>query len=223
MNQYSVFGYRYVLGMSYLAIFFAISHKLSDLSSALKAFKRAVTLSSTDADADGAELALEDNTNVNPDLYFNRGQVYSYLEDYPSALKDFRTAELLDPTLPVADRVDALHRRVVRAAEMVSRRGCFKPKRLNAVVKGFRAPSKLRTGAAAVAKRAGGTDDGLTNVTLNQLTQGANEGVVLDVKLLMPLASSELPVSLLVIDREMKVFVLSVYHLDQSALDKVSV
>jgi tetratricopeptide (TPR) repeat protein len=203
----------YVLGMSYLAIFFALSHKLADLSCALKAFKRAVLLVSANS-APGEDTA-------NPDLYFNRGQVYSFLEDYPSALQDFRTAELLDPTLPVSDRIEALHRRVVRAAEMVSRRGLFKAKRLATIAKSFRSPNQA-SNTRGVNKSTPGTET-IRRVSLSELKEGSNEGVSLDIKLLMPLTSSELPVSLLVIDREMAVFVLSVYHLDQSALDKVCV
>jgi len=35
----------------------------------------------------------------NPDLFFNRGTIYEYLERYGEAIRDYNTANQIDPQL----------------------------------------------------------------------------------------------------------------------------
>ncbi len=63
-----------VLGNTYITYFFKISRDLSDLDKAIQAYDR--------SEANGG-----DN---NPDLFFNRGRVYQFKEDFSKAVGSYK-------------------------------------------------------------------------------------------------------------------------------------
>ena len=67
-------------------------------------------------------LQDKDGSSKNPDLHFNRGNVYKYLEDYDEAAASFRAALALDPSLPAKDEVDGIEKHVQRVADLVTRK-----------------------------------------------------------------------------------------------------
>ncbi len=193
----------YVLGNAYLSLFFAVSHDGRDLDRALKAYARAEQLAAK----------LEEPG----DLYYNRAQVYGYLEDFAAARADYAQAQLLDPRLPCEERVAAIARKAAASAELIAKKGHLKPKRLAAIVRTLGddcagdqqlafAPAQGAACARAVA----------------DLAPGENRGRRIDLKVLGPLVrSSEPPVSFLAADRDGRLVGLSVYHLDASVLARV--
>jgi len=66
----------YVLGNAHLTNFFTNNESTKELDSALKAYS----------------LSEKHSKEPNPDLYFNRGQVFEYLERYQEAATDFTKA-----------------------------------------------------------------------------------------------------------------------------------
>ncbi|CAN0330208.1 unnamed protein product, partial [Scytosiphon promiscuus] len=58
----------------------------------------------------------------NPDLFFNRAHVFHYREDYPEAVRDYRVAGGLDPSLPVGPALHSIEIGVKRLAELVERK-----------------------------------------------------------------------------------------------------
>jgi hypothetical protein len=43
-----------------------------------------------------------------PDLFYNRGTIYEYLESYQLAVKDFETANSIDPSLNADEKIKRL-------------------------------------------------------------------------------------------------------------------
>lgn len=91
----------YVLGNAYLTNFFTNDQKAEDLNSALKAYKQAEQL----------------QKEPNPDLYYNRGQIYEHLEKYNEAIQDFNRAHEIDPTLQADKKASKIADLVAKASE----------------------------------------------------------------------------------------------------------
>lgn len=197
----------YVLGNTYLGLFFALSHKRKDLEAALKAYGR-------------SESLLEDGTEPNADMYFNRAQVLTFMEDFGLAVRDYRVARDLDPQLQADARITAILSKTRSAAELVRRKGRVKPKRLSAIVDSFAAAPDA---AIKFSRGAGAEPEALETVeTLSDLASGPNPGKRMDVKVIMPLGTDpEPPASVLVVDRAGNVFGLSIYHLDSLAQSSI--
>ena len=86
-------GYSwYVLGNAHLTRFFIGGQDYEELNFALKAYTQAEHHSSY----------------KNPDLYYNRAQIFSYLENYQKAIADFEAAHLIDPELNGHERAGKL-------------------------------------------------------------------------------------------------------------------
>jgi len=204
----------YLLGNTYLSLFFAVSHDPTHLEAALKAYRRSEALERggcpAQVDGDG-----DSDGERNPDLYFNRGKVFEFLEEYAAAVKDYEQAGALDPRLPSAQRIESIFRRVGNAAGLVQRKGHLKSKRLAAITKSLGRPEDdlpIASPTAASARRVS---------TLADLSLGKNTQVRLDVAILLPLASSgDPPLSFLAVDRTGTAFGVSVYHLDAAVLAK---
>ncbi len=66
----------------------------------------------------------------NPDLYFNRGTVFEYLERYSEAAADFQRAHTIDPILGGDKKADSIIGFVSKAYNAISNKGRIKTKRL---------------------------------------------------------------------------------------------
>ena len=86
-------GYSwYVLGNAHLTRFFIGGQDYEELNFALKAYTQ----------------AEQHSSYKNPDLYYNRAQIFSYLENYQKAIADFEAAHLIDPELNGHERAGKL-------------------------------------------------------------------------------------------------------------------
>ncbi|CAM9911229.1 unnamed protein product [Ectocarpus sp. 6 AP-2014] len=190
-------GYSwYVLGNGYVASFFGSSRGIKDLDRALQAYKK--------AEAYGGEKG-------NPDLFFNRAQVFQYREDYPESIRDFRIARELDPMLPVNQALHSIETGVDRLSKLVEKKGGLKTKRLSQLIAPLRGES-LRRGL-------GGT---YHLVGLRELRLGRNMGVAVALKVVMPAGqSSQPPERLVVVDRSGECAVLSLYSISAEACEKI--
>ncbi|CAM9419647.1 unnamed protein product [Ectocarpus sp. 12 AP-2014] len=190
-------GYSwYVLGNGYVASFFGSSRGIKDLDRALQAYKK--------AEAYGGEKG-------NPDLFFNRAQVFQYREDYPESIRDFRLARELDPMLPVNQALHSIETGVDRLSKLVEKKGGFKTKRLSQLIAPLRGES-LRCGLG----------DTYRLVDLKELRLGRNMGVAVALKVVMPAGqSSQPPERLVVVDRSGECAVLSLYSVSTEACEKI--
>jgi len=206
----------YVVGNTYLARFFAVSHNPEDLDLALKAYRRSESLEPEKL-RENCEGVLSPSKPRNPDLYFNRAQVLGYLERFSDAIQDYKVAEELDPSLDAKTSIDAITRRVAASAELITKKGHVKAKRLAGLVASLGATIEddvvLQSSVI----------NGLSKASaLNELEYGENKGIRLDVCFVMPLVRTmEQPVSLLVVDRQGHMFGVSVYNLNPSVLTRI--
>ncbi|CAM9230402.1 unnamed protein product, partial [Ectocarpus sp. 8 AP-2014] len=190
-------GYSwYVLGNGYVASFFGSSRGIKDLDRALQAYKK--------AEAYGGEKG-------NPDLFFNRAQVFQYREDYPESIRDFRLARELDPMLPVNQALHSIETGVDRLSKLVEKKGGLKTKRLSQLIAPLRGESLRR-----------GLGDTYHLVGLRELRLGRNMGVAVALKVVMPAGqSSQPPERLVVVDRSGECAVLSLYSISTEACEKI--
>ncbi|OQR84798.1 hypothetical protein ACHHYP_12806 [Achlya hypogyna] len=182
----------YVLGNAYLALFFGDTHSTIDLDRSLAAYTR-------------AEKA---GAGRNPDLHFNRANVFRYKEDYAEAVTSYLTAHELDPSLRAIEIVDSIAQFTKHVAALIQRKGRLSVKRISqlaaalppAVVVQGRSPSLLAA-----------------------LKLGLNEGVVVALKLLADVPRNhEPPGSFIMMDGAETACAVSVYHLDSEAGVKIA-
>lgn len=189
----------YFLGNAYLARYFSLSHDVEDLTCALKTYQKS------------EKLGRRSEAAENPDLYFNRAEVYCYLEEYAKAEADWQKAEGLDPSLGAKDKIEHLRRHMDKLCEAVRKRGKIKPKKLKAVAASLTSvlavPEELRDKKESSVER---------------LEEGLNEDTYVKVKVLKQVRpATDIPASFLVADKQGKTFLLSVYNVDSSYLTKL--
>jgi tetratricopeptide (TPR) repeat protein len=115
----------YVLGNALLADFFTRGNQdLSRLTTCLKAYAKAEECTG------GAKYGGA----ANPDLYFNRANVFKYLENYQQAVADYRRARVLDPSLPAEAAIAAIARFVKKVQRSVRTRNGIKKKRFATLI-----------------------------------------------------------------------------------------
>ncbi|CAM9146813.1 unnamed protein product, partial [Laminaria digitata] len=140
----------YVLGNAYVASFFRNSRGVKDLDRALQAYKK--------AESNGG--------GGNPDLFFNRAHVFHYREDYTEAVRDYRLARDLDPSLPVDQALHSIETGVERLAKLVEKKGGLKAKRLSQLIASLGGTSARK-----------GLGEAHRLVRLRDLMLGGNRGV----------------------------------------------
>ena len=189
----------YFLGNAYLARYFSLSHDVEDLSCALKTYEKS------------EKFAQRADAPENPDLFFNRAEVYCYLEDYEKAKADWHKSATLDPSLNSQEKLDKLSRRMYRVWESLQKRGKMKPKRLALVASSLKQESELPEELQEKKE-----------VLMASLKEGLNEEVYLKVKVLKQVRpTNDTPASFLVVDKEENTFILSVYNVESSYLARL--
>ena len=144
----------YVLGNAHVARFFsrgAGGRDPRDLRFAAKAYASAEAKYAA-AWADPPDVGGIRGTFGNPDLFFNRGHLRRYVEDYAGACADFSKARDLDGALPAQDALDDTQRWVRRVEDLVRRKGALKPKRRHELDAALRSNAGLRAPAAYAEK-----------------------------------------------------------------------
>lgn len=116
----------YVLGNACVARYFH-TRIATNLRDALKAYALAETKLTIPSERSGLQFG-------HPDLYFNRGHLKAFLQDYTGAISDFEKANALDPSLRANEMAQDLHRFSKRCADLVSRKGGLKTKKRNDIL-----------------------------------------------------------------------------------------
>jgi tetratricopeptide (TPR) repeat protein len=180
------------LGNAYMSYFFASSLDREDLFRALKAYHR--------SDLDGH--------SQDPDLHFNKGTVYRYLQDYPNAVIELQRADELDKGLNASFQVQQMVELVHEMHSMISRQCNIKAGRLTGVLAAL-----AKTGVDPVVAPASDYVD----CPLNSLSEGWNPGKMVTV-LIMAMPYTERPIHLVVADREGSFVGMSIYNMQTGKL-----
>eukprot|EP00945_MAST-04E_sp_MAST-4E-sp1_P005192 g5192.t1 len=198
----------YVLGNAYLGSFFNLAHDPADLTRALKAYEN-------------AEKHRDDGVNALPDLFFNRAEVHSYLQNYNLAIQDYRRAGEVDPLgLQWEDCVKNLRKKVLRANELLRKRCGVKPKRLDAMCKAMLANQHHKAVVATSEKQ---ESEKLRSkfVGVSSLNVGPNPGTVVPLSFLLPVVDARklTPCLVMMCDRNQECVCVALYHVGYDRLD----
>ncbi|KAH9120919.1 hypothetical protein LEN26_010910 [Aphanomyces euteiches] len=181
-----------VMGNALLALFFSSSHSPVDLDRSLAAYAR--------AEATGAA--------GNPDLHFNRGNVFRYKEEYALAVESFCKAHALDPSLRAMSIVDNILRWTLRVSNLIHQKGRLKSSHLAHLALNLPNESDIQ---------------GRKRVSISSLQLGSNEGKAVALKLLVDVVrKNEPPGCFVMMDETKTCCAVSIYHLDNIAYSKMT-
>jgi hypothetical protein len=82
----------------------------------------------------------------NPDLFYNRGVVHTYLENYDEAYKDFLIAHEIDSLLKANENAENISSTVIQTYKCIKNECALKPKKLSSLIANI--PINLRDGIA---------------------------------------------------------------------------
>jgi hypothetical protein len=68
---------------------------------------------------------------LNPDLFYNRGVVYTYLEQYSEAYQDFLKADSIDSSLKASNLAENIQSMVIQTYKFIKNQCTLKPKKLS--------------------------------------------------------------------------------------------
>lgn len=185
----------YVLGNAHLTNFFVNDESTLELEHALKAYAQ-------------TEQNLKE---ANPDLFFNRGTIFEYLERYNEAVADFETAHKIDPNLGADKKCEGIIDFVARCYNSINQKGKLKTKKLVDMVKSI--PQSL-PGEDVNAKS--------KIVDISQLQMGENPGLIISAKVVNFLdKNSDVPMCFLLVDFKHNFCVTSIYHMSCKLQEKI--
>eukprot|EP00331_Platyophrya_macrostoma_P022910 CAMPEP_0176438464 /NCGR_PEP_ID=MMETSP0127-20121128/19300_1 /TAXON_ID=938130 /ORGANISM="Platyophrya macrostoma, Strain WH" /LENGTH=417 /DNA_ID=CAMNT_0017822421 /DNA_START=740 /DNA_END=1993 /DNA_ORIENTATION=+ len=189
----------YVLGNAYLHNYFANSRKLVELQTALKAYTQAELNSKWD----------------NPDLYYNRGEIQLYLEEYNQAIDSYNRAHTLDESLNAKEKSAKIIELNDAIQYAVDNKGKYKPKKLAVIVKSI--PTVLKTQP----KHLG--DVKYTIKALEDCAIGENKGCILSCKVTNVITKkSDVPARFVIVDFKATFGCVSIYHCNDEIYEKIS-
>mmetsp|Transcript_10101 Transcript_10101/g.10048 ORF Transcript_10101/g.10048 Transcript_10101/m.10048 type:complete len:287 (+) Transcript_10101:290-1150(+) len=181
-------GYSwYVLANAHLTNFFINRPSSEELNRALKAYGQAENFMET----------------PNPDLYYNRGEAYRYLERYQEAITDFQKAHELDPNLNSQAQISQIIERVQLISQKITT-GCgIKKKVLMAMI---------RTIPVIIKNKPFGENYSAAHLAL--LNSGKNQAKILICKMLGSITNNpeDTPAVFIACDSQGTFFSLSVYN-----------
>jgi len=188
----------YVLGNAYLSNYFVNAKKLDELQAALKAYNQ-------------AENQLQ---KKNPDLYYNRGIIQSYLEDFDKAIENFQKADAIDPNLNAKDQISKILDIIKSIDTIIATKSKMKAKVLANVVKSI--PCVLKSQP----KHLGDTKYEIKS--LDEIKIGPNKGAILSCKITNVISNKgEVPAKFVFVDFKSNFGNLSVYHCNDDIYDQV--
>jgi len=188
----------YILGNAYLSNYFVNVKKLDELHAALKAYNQ-------------AEAHL---TKKHPDLYYNRGIIQSYLEDFDKAIGHFQKADEIDSTLNAKDQIIKILEIIKNIDSVICNKGKMKGKTLANVVKSIPCVLKNQPKHLGDAK--------YEIKSLDELKPGPNKGTILSCKVTNVISNKgEVPSKFVFVDFKAVFGNLSVYHCNDDIYDQV--
>ena len=184
----------YVYGNAFFYKAFIDKTQYNDLNMALSAYNK----------------SQEKNIKYkNPDLYYNRGVVHAYLENYEKAYNDFMEANAIDQNLKSDELCQSIITTVSTINKLVKNQCGLKPRNLAQIVTSV--PTHLRDDVQYE----------LSNI--RNLKEGENKGKIITGKIIQSAKSCfEVPISLVVLDFEGEFAALSLYNISKEFLDTVN-
>ena len=148
-----------------------------------------------------------------PDLYFNRGEVHRFMENFTLCIADMQKAGALDPSLPTSQTIVDVEKWMSRVSDLVAKKGKIKQKKL---VNSCKDLSKV---AMPPPHKTAGLDD----LAVSSNGVSPNLDTVIPLKVIMPLGDFNIPpATFLVADKDTNVSVLSCYHLSKEFCQKMT-
>ena len=183
----------YVLGNAYFYKAFIDKTQYKDLSTALSSYNMS------------QQKIIK---YQNPDLYYNRGVVHAYLENYDKAYEDFMNANAIDTSLKSEDICKNIVDTVSTIFKLVRNQCGLKPKNLAQIVTSI--PCNLRD------------DVNYTLANVQKLEEGENKGKIITGKIIQSASSCfEVPICLVVVDYEGLFMGLSLYNISKDFLSTI--
>ena len=204
----------YILGNAHLTCFFMGGQRYENLDFALKAYTQ----------------SEKRQVYQNPDLYFNRGTICEYLENYSQAINDYDTAHSIDANLGAKAKAKGIQDFVVNVWGLIAKERSQKSSKLVSLIKSI--PKTI--GEVKFMKKKDGDDSvKLENseevkeeeatissikysiANLQDWKSGANPGSIYIGKLVLPLKKElDVPIWYLMIDSKHEFSVLSIYNIN---------
>lgn len=97
----------YILGNAHLTCYFLETDRYEHLNYALKAYTQSEK--------------NEDPNYPNPDLYYNRGTIWDYLEQYNQAILDYIKSDLIDPNLHAKEKGTKIIDFVIATSKLIEK------------------------------------------------------------------------------------------------------
>jgi tetratricopeptide (TPR) repeat protein len=145
----------------------------------------------------------------NPDLFYNRGVVHAYLEDYQNAFNDFNEAHKIDETLG-SDKLCKAILEIVKSTSKSIKNMCgLKPKKLAQILTTI--PHKLKDDVKYELMKG------------NEFIEGKNINKLITGKIIAHVKSSfDVPISFVCVDYSSNFFCLSVYNISTEFVNSIS-
>lgn len=186
----------YTCANAYVAQFFSADQEMATLKRALSAYKKS-------EDLEGGE-------SQNPDLYYNRANLLKHFENFAEAAENYKKAEELDPNLSAQGHIDNMHRLVIKLDRLVSTSAGMKKKKITQLCSTI-PDTLIGTGAKS-----------RTLLSCGELQEGENNGKAVCMSVVAPVnKAQQIPVTLIGIDKNEGMFVVSVYNTVPAILDTI--
>jgi tetratricopeptide (TPR) repeat protein len=177
----------YILGNAMCMNFFTVTNDIFDLNKALAAYKKSESLGG----------------DCNPDLFYNRGNVHRYLQNYSLAIECYKQTFDIDPSSfsQTNDSLQDVTHFVNRVNDITHHKGYIKKKKFNVIV-GNLQNSPFKESATC----------------FKDLVNGSNPHTIISVKVLMIVTKANIPPECFVcVDSSGECAVVSVFHLSSDA------
>uniref|UniRef100_A0A7N9CIS6 Tetratricopeptide repeat protein 5 n=1 Tax=Macaca fascicularis TaxID=9541 RepID=A0A7N9CIS6_MACFA len=193
----------YILGNSYLSLYFSTGQNPKISQQALSAYAQAEK--------------VDRKASSNPDLHLNRATLHKYEESYGEALEGFSRAAALDPAWPEPrQREQQLLEFLDRLTSLLESKGKVKTKKLQSMLGSLR-PAHLGPCGDGHYQSASGQKVTLELKPLSTLQPGVNSGAVILGKVVFSLTTEEkVPFTFGLVDSDGPCYAVMVYNIVQS-------
>lgn len=146
----------------------------------------------------------------NPDLFYNRGIVHSYLEKYTEASQDFLKADEIDPNLKAKEISEKIIDCVNKTNKFIKNQGGAKPKKWTQII-------------SKIPQNFNSTLPQYSLSSINSLKIGNNSNKLISAKLIAPVAACfEVPISLICCDHDGNFFCVSLYNISKTIMEIIN-
>lgn len=145
----------------------------------------------------------------NPDLFYNRGVVHAYLENYEQAYNDFNEATLIDQTLNSKEICANISNIVSQTCKLVKNQCGLKPTKLAQILASI--PYNIKE------------DIAFKLAHTSELVEGSNKGKLITGKFIQSIQSSfDVPISIACVDYSGEFHCLSMYNFSKEFVQTIN-